>query len=216
MKEEELKRLIGYTVIFAITNWVIIILSLDIDLISFDSLQHFGTAISGVTLFWIFYFRWGWKWAPFKFLFYRPDLNGTWIGCFQTDWRDDKGRGVPIGEIALTIRQNFLFIHLTSFTVRHVAYSYAETLILDTDRGIHKIIYLYSQSRTNPGTEGDRQGATELDIFGEAPLELVGNFWTNAKSIGFLKVRRVSKYHTTSFAEAKKRWPIQQDWETIK
>jgi hypothetical protein len=157
-----------------------------------------------------------WKWIPFKFLFYKPDLNGTWVGCFQTDYRDDKGQGVPIGEIALTIRQTFLFIHITSFTEKYVAHSYAETLILDPDRGIQKLIYLYSQNRTNPGVEGDRQGAAELDIFGKLPLELSGNFWTNAKSNGFLKVRRVSKKHTTSFIEAKKNWPRRQDWSTIK
>ena len=68
MNEEELKRLISYTVTFAITIWVIIILSLKIDFVSFDSLQHFGTAISGVTIFWVFHFRWGWKLSPFKFL----------------------------------------------------------------------------------------------------------------------------------------------------
>jgi hypothetical protein len=72
MKEEDLKKLISYTVIVAVPIWVIIILSLNIDFLSFDSLQHLGTAVSGITILWLFYFRWGWKWIPFKFLFYSP------------------------------------------------------------------------------------------------------------------------------------------------
>jgi hypothetical protein len=48
MKEEELKKLISYTAIIAVLIWVAVILSLNIEFISFDSLQHFGTVISAI------------------------------------------------------------------------------------------------------------------------------------------------------------------------
>ena len=216
MKEEELKKFIGYTASISVLIWIAINVFFQIALLTFDSFQNLGTAVSIVSAFWLFYFRWGWKWIPFKYLFFKPDLNGTWIGSYETDGRNEKGQRVPIGEISLTIRQNFLFIHITSFTDKYVAYSYAENLFLDTNRGIQKLVYLYSQNRVNPGAEGDRQGATELSIFGIPPFELSGNFWTNAKSNGFLKIRRVSKKHISSFSEAKSQWPEKQDWKAIK
>jgi hypothetical protein len=216
MKEEELKKLITYTAFASVLIWIAINLYLKIDLRTFDSFQNLGTAVSIVSAFWLFYFRWGWKWIPLKYIFFKPDLNGTWIGCYETDGLNEKGQRVPIGEISLTIRQNFLFIHVTSYTEKHVAHSYAENLFLDTNRGVQKLVYLYSQNRVNPGAEGARQGATELSIFGVPPFELSGNFWTNAKSNGFLKIRRVSKKQISSFSEAKREWPRKQDWKTIK
>ena len=216
MKEEELKKIIAYTVFVSIPVWVLIILFLKVNPITLDSFQHLGTVVSVVTGFWLFYLRWGWKWKPFKYLFFKPDLNGTWIGYYETDGLDEKGQHVPTGEICLTIRQNFLFIHVTSFTEKYVAYSYAENMLLDTNRGIQKLTYLYSQNRTNPGAEGDRQGTAELSIIGTPPFELSGSFWTNAKSNGFLKIRHVSKKSLTSFGEAKKQWPKKQEWNIIR
>lgn len=216
MKEDELRKLITYTAFVSILVWALIILFLRVNLLTVDSFQHLGTVVSIVTGFWFFYFRWGWKWSPFKYLFPQPDLNGTWIGIYETDGLDEKGQCVPIGEICLTIRQNFLFVHITSFTDKYVAYSYAENLLLDKNRGIQKLAYLYSQNRTNPGAEGDRQGTAELSVLGSTPTELSGSFWTNAKSNGFLKVRRVLKGPVTSFGEAKKKWPKKQEWNTPK
>lgn len=216
MKEEELKKFITYTAFITVLLWIAIILYLKTGPVSFDSFQHLGTVVSIVTGFWLFYFRWGWKWKPFKYIFPKPDLNGTWIGCFETDGLDQKGQRVPIGEIVLTIRQDFLFIHIVSFTDKYVAYSYAENILLDTNRGVQKLVYLYSQNRINPGVEGDRQGTAELSILGTPPLELSGNFWTNAKSNGFLKIKRVSKKPIHSFGEAKKQWPQKLAWNTIK
>jgi len=213
--KEELKRFITYTVVISVLIWTAIIAYLRINPITSDSFQYLGTVVSIVITIWLFYFRWGWKWIPFKYLFSKPNLNGTWIGSYETDGLNEKGQRVPVGEICLTIRQNFLFIHVTSFTEKHVAHSYAENLLLDDSRGIQKLIYLYSQNRTNPGTEGDRQGAAELSIFGTPPLELSGNFWTNAKSNGFFKISWVSKKQVSSFSEAKKAWPKKQDWKTI-
>lgn len=216
MKEEDLRKIIAYTTFVSILGWIAIILYLKIDLIAVNSFQHLGTVVSIVTGFWLFYFRWGWRWKPFKYLFLKPDLNGTWIGCFETDGVDEKGQPVPIGEITLTIRQTFLFIHIISFTDKYVAYSYAENMLLDANRGIAKLVYLYSQNRTNPGAEGDRQGTAELSILGTPPFELSGSFWTNAKTNGFLKTKRVSRKTITSFGEAKKQWPKKQDWNAIK
>lgn len=215
MKEEELKKIITYSVFLSVLIWIGIVLYFKVEFNTFDAFQHLGTAISLVTLGWFFYFRWGWRWTPFKYLFFRPDLNGTWIGYYETDGMDEKGSPVPIGEISLTIRQDFLFIHITSFTEKYAAYSYAEKLLLDKNRGVQKLIYLYSQNQTNLQAEGNRQGTAELSILGESSLQLSGIFWTNAKSNGILKIRHVSKKHIYSFSEAKKSWPKKQDWKTI-
>jgi len=216
MKEDELRKLITYTVFVSILVWIAIILVLEVNPLTTDSIQYLGTVVSIVTGFWLFYFRWGWKWRPFKYLFPQPNLNGTWIGSYETDGYNEKGQRVPRGEICLTIRQNFLFIHITSFTDKYVAYSYAENLLLDKNRGIQKLTYLYSQNRTDPGAEGDRQGTAELSVVGMPPFGLSGSFWTNAKSNGFLKVRRVLKEPVTSFSEAKRKWPKKQEWNTLK
>ena len=215
MKQEDLKRIINVTAVVAILIWVLVIVLLEIDIISLDAIRQLGLIITTLGLFWAFFFRWGWKWPILKPLFNKPDLNGTWIGSFETDWEDKKGQTVPVGEIVIVIRQTFLFVHFTSFTNRFIAHSYAETLLLDDDRGIRRVVYLYSQNRVNPGAEGDRQGTAELSILGEPIKELSGNFWTNAKSNGFLKVRRVSEEWIGSFEQAKSKWPNYQDWQTL-
>ena len=54
----------------------------------------------------------------------------------------------------------------------------------------------------------------DIDCSEIPPLD--DDFWTNAKSNGFLKVQRVSKKRTISFSEAKKKWPKRRDWKTIR
>ncbi|MBD2168471.1 hypothetical protein H6G04_29250 [Calothrix membranacea FACHB-236] len=202
MSQDELTRIIQISVVGALAVGLVYVYVQKLSLLSFSALGGFSTGLSVVTLFWVFYFRWGWRWPILSKLFNKPDLNGTWLGTLTSDWKDPNGRGVEPKDFVIVVRQSFLYLHFVTFTDSFIAFSYAERFWTDAERGIKKVVYLYGQDCTTLGEEGNREGATELRVEGEPPLCLIGRYWSNTKTNGRIEVRRISKKHVDSFAEA--------------
>ena len=99
------------------------------------------------------------------------------------------------------MRQTLLEIHFTTFTNQFVARSYAETFIVDKERGIKQIAYLYRQDNTCIDDENNRAGATELRLVENSTLKMLGQYWSNSKTNGEIEITRISKQHVDSFNE---------------
>jgi hypothetical protein len=144
-----------------------------------------------------------------KKIFGRPNLNGTWIGTYKSEDKDNK----YFGKIVVTIRQSFLFIHFISLTDKFVSYSYGECLLNNENEGIKQVTYFYSQKRLKSDEENIPQGACELSILGrEEDRKLCGEFWTNRPTKGFLELKFVSKHCVDSYQEAETKWSSQEQW----
>jgi hypothetical protein len=205
LKKEELKNIVFISIALAAIIAVSYLYILSADL----TLPYIGRAISfGITVttfFWTYYFTKGWKWEISNWIFYRPDINGTWAGTIISDYIDENGNKVPPIEFYIVVRQSFIRIHFTTFTKDFVGISYAETFALNEDKGLKNVAYLYKKDSTQSNDEHLREGATELRlIIGKDEKKLEGKYWSNTKTQGTVSVTLVSEHHVDSFINAKK------------
>lgn len=205
LKKEELKNIVFISIALAaiIAVLYLYILSADLSLANFARAISFGITIT--TFFWTYYFMKGWKWKISNWIFYRPDINGTWAGTIISDYIDENGNKVPPIEFYIVVRQSFIRIHFTTFTNNFVGVSYAETFALNEDKGLKNVAYLYKKDSTQTNDEHLREGATELRlIIGKDEKKLEGKYWSNTKTQGTISVTLISEKHVDSFINAKK------------
>lgn len=113
---------------------------------------------------------WLWRWNRLQgWLIPFPDLNGTWQGCVQTDWKDDEGEiPGPIPAI-LTIRQSFGRLTCVLRTAEEESHTYLEGLCIDKDAQLRQLCHCYTSRpkaalryRSTP-----HDGAAVLNIIGK-------------------------------------------------
>ncbi len=202
MKKNELKLIVTISVILAVTIAFIYLWVLSIPVDTKNVLKGMSFGLSTTTTFWLFYFYWGWKIYPFSFIFYRPNLNGTWSGQLYSDWKDDHGDTTPAKEFHIVIRQSFYRIHFTTFTDSFVGTSYAETFRLDKDEGLKNIAYLFIKDTSQASNSSIHEGATELRLIESNPRILEGKYFSSQKTNGEIKVNFIAKNHVDSFQDA--------------
>jgi hypothetical protein len=203
MKKDELKLITTISIAIAILIGVAYIIILDKKFNLPDGLRAISFGITLTTLFWTFYFSYGWRLWAFNKIFYRPNLNGTWSGILQSDWENEKGEKVGDIEFYLVIRQSFLRIHFTTFTDSFIGTSYSETFSLKKEIGLKNVAYLYRKETSQDDNEILQEGATELRLVDSKPPELVGKYWSNRKTNGKIDVSFISDKIVDSFNDAK-------------
>lgn len=200
MEKNEINILIRVSILLAfILGFVYLILN-KLEFNFANSLKAFSTSATLIILFWGFYFEWGWKWPVLKKIFYRPNLNGTWRGELFSDWKDEKGIGVKPIKFFIVIRQNFLRINFTTFTNNYIGKSYSEKLILDKERGIKNVAYLY-RKETSQISKDNNEGASELRVIESNTLKMRGKYWSNIKTNGEIDVSFFVKKHFDSYED---------------
>lgn len=205
LKKEELKNIVSITIAIAavISLLYIFIQDAKMTLTNFGRAVSFGISIT--TLFWTFYFTTGWKWNFTNWVFYRPNINGTWSGNLISDYIDEAGNKISPIEFYIVIRQSFIRIHFTTFTKDFVGVSYAETFSLDKDKGLKNVAFLYKKDSSQSNDEHLREGATELRlILSKNEKKLEGKYWSNTKTQGNINVNFITGDHVDSFENAKK------------
>jgi hypothetical protein len=118
-----------------------------------------------------------------------PDLNGVWVGQITTE--DD----VKF-EVRALIRQSLLIteIDLHGESVKSVTLETTPTI----EHNQKKLYYVYNSTPKNPSW-GSYVGSTIFDIIeDQSAIRLSGRYYTNRKSVGRIRLKRVS---TTSHAD---------------
>lgn len=198
MEKNEINILIRVSILLACILGFIYLIFNGSEFNFINSFLAFSASATQIILFWAFYFEWGWKWPVLKNIFYRPNLNGTWNGELTSDWKDEKGNGVEPIKFFIVIRQNFLRINFTTFTNNYIGKSYAEKLILDKERGIKNVAYLY-RKETSQNSNANNEGASELRIIESTVLKMEGKYWSNIKTNGEIEVSFLVKKHFDSY-----------------
>jgi hypothetical protein len=217
MNQTEVKIFASGSIVIGAIVWIIPFLFNDFEVLSLDSLKYSNLGITLAGLFWFSYFKWAWRWGYIRKLLYRPDLNGTWLGEFESDWQNEQGQVNPPKKFVLVIRQHWFTISVRAFTNIQKTESYVETLMLDDNKGTKLLAYLFSEKRSRTGEHGSRQGAAELDLV-ETDINklLEGHFWTQAGTRGYIKVKQISSNdHIDSFDQAENKWSDIDCWESI-
>ena len=134
------------------------------------------------------FIKWGWKSKYLKgWLVPYPNLNGTWRGVIQTNWKNPETNEIP-GPIPaiLSIKQTFSHISCVMRTTEMTSYSFAEEFKLDKDRQIKQLVYTYSSKPllSVADRSAPHDGTITFDLIGDPVEKLKGQYWTARKSTG--------------------------------
>jgi len=202
MKKEELKIIVSISIGLALILAILYLTYNELELNLENGIRSISLGITATTLFWTFYFSFGWKLPLLNKIFYRPNLNGTWYGTLISDWEDENGNIIDPKDFFIVIRQSFLRIHFTTFTDNFVGISYSETFSLSKERGIKNVAYLFRKDTSQNNNEILQEGATELRLIEALERKLEGKYWSNRKTNGTIKVKFINSIHVDSFEEA--------------
>lgn len=153
----------------------------------FDLIRLVPIVVTVDAVAYVAFARWVWRWTFLQdWLVPFPDLNGTWQGHIQTDWRNQNGcKPGPI-PVILTIKQTFGRISCVMRTAEMESHSYVEGFSIDTREQIRRLVYSYT---SNPKV-GLRARSTPHDgtilfrIIGNPVNKLEGEYWTQRKTTG--------------------------------
>ncbi|MFY4859766.1 hypothetical protein ACOTVM_04360 [Aliarcobacter butzleri] len=217
MNQTEIKIFTTVSIIIGAGIWFLLFIIKDFDVSSFDSLKSINIGITVATGVWFVYFKWAWKWKYIRKLLYKPNLNGTWIGEFSSDWKNELGQENPPKKFVLVIRQHWFSISVRAFTDLQKTESYVETLMIDDSKGTKLLVYLFSEKRVGTGEHGARQGAAELDLIEDKTIKVLeGHFWTQAGTRGYIKVNQIVKSDLIdSFEQANNKWQDTSIWAKL-
>lgn len=170
--------------------------------INAESVKKLPEVVTAYLVLHFAFTKWAWRWPVFRgWLVPFPDLQGTWQGELQTTWGDPESGRVPEPiPVTVCIRQTFSSLSVVIFTAESMSYSTAASLSEADDTGLKRLIYTY----TNTPRVGVRErsivhdGAAVLRIVRGPVRTLEGEYWTNRKSTGDLRL----KYRSAKLAEA--------------
>lgn len=218
MNSNDIKKITWITVLLTLIIWLLIQHFVKVAPQSFESLKNLGTATSATAIFWIIYAKFLWTCPIFNKILYKPDLRGTWLGEFQSDWKDKNKKGVAPGKFVIVIRQeDFFSLSVIAYTPEMHSVSNIESLLIDEKKGTKTLGYIYDQKRSTSSEYAAKQGAAQLKLIqGINNKFLSGDFWTLAKSTGYVNVRHTGKtLYVESFDQALEIWPEQAVWASV-
>jgi hypothetical protein len=157
----------------------------------FDVVRLIPVVATADGIVYFIFTAWLWRWNLFQgWLVPFPDLNGTWQGYIQTNWKDPEGkRPGPIPTI-LTIKQSFNRISCVMRTEEMESHSYLEGFCIDKDAQIRRLCYSYT---SNPKTSlrersTPHDGSILFNIIGTPVNKLDGEYWTQRQTTGRVKL----------------------------
>ncbi len=130
---------------------------------------------------------WIWRWKRLQgWLIPFPDLNGTWQGHIQTNWKDEKGQVPGPMPAILTIKQSFGRMSCVMRTEEMESHSYLEGFCIDKDAQVRRLCYSYTsrpkaslRERSTP-----HDGTILFNIIGNPVRKLSGEYWTQRHTTG--------------------------------
>jgi hypothetical protein len=145
-----------------------------------------------------------WHRGPLLRFAHRPYIAGTWVGTLKSYRRDEENQPVESEHpVALVIRQDFTTVSVTMLSAESKSTSSAAH-IFEFQSNDFMLQYQY---QNNPKMAvRDRSpvhsGGSSIEIPGQRPTELDGEYWTARDTRGTYQVRRVSGDHAGTFNEA--------------
>lgn len=162
----------------------------------FMILRKISTTTTISLLFHFLFKKWFWKFKIFRPLIVKvPNLNGVWEGKLESYWEDSNNESIPPIQIKVFIRQDFDSISIEMHSDKMISNSYTANIVTDKNTGAQELIYNYtSKSKIdNRETNPWHDGTTKLFIHDGGNIKLEGEYWTVRKTIGKIRLNRVSK-----------------------
>jgi hypothetical protein len=162
----------------------------------FDFMRPIPTVATADLFLAAFFMKWGWrcKWLQ-GWLVPFPNLNGTWRGQIQTNWKDAQGKTPGAIPVILTINQSFMRISCVMRTAEMESHSYVEGFSIDRERQVRHLCYSYtSKPKANlRGRSTPHDGTILFNIIGKPIQKLEGEYWTQRETIGTITLTFLTK-----------------------
>ncbi len=134
-----------------------------------------------------FFMKWGWRWKLLQgWLVPFPDLNGTWQGQIQTNWKDAQGNKPDRIPVILTIKQTFGRASCVMRTAEMESHSYVEGFSIDREAQILRLCYSYTSKPKSGLRERStpHDGTIVFNIISKRAKKLDGEYWTQRQTTG--------------------------------
>lgn len=186
----------------AVGTWALL-LFIDGQPLTVSLFRPSSLVLSSVIAFVTVFERWLWKWSFFHpWLVTVPNLIGVYKGELDSYWiapTTTTKRGIT--PAFLVVRQTLSGIHVRLYTAESESCSVFGSFVAGSD-GTHELLYTY---RNEPRLEVRTQspihyGGVRLAI-GQKTEQLDGSYWTDRRSTGEMKFRRISRDTPHSFQE---------------
>ncbi len=153
----------------------------------FDFMRPIPKVVTADLLIVAVFMKWFWRWKYLQgWLVPFPDLNGTWVGHIQTNWKDAEGNVPGPIPTMLTIKQSFGRISCVMRTGEMESHSYLEGFCIDNEAQVRRLCYSYTskpkaalRSRSTP-----HDGTMLFNIIGNPVGKLQGEYWTQRQTTG--------------------------------
>ena len=206
MRYLNIKVFLCIIVPLSIFLWVLIIFltELGVDPV-WNAIRKIPTVITIDSGIWLFFAKWAWKWRIFQgWLVPFPVIEGTWNGFMKSTWIDPTTcNTLPPIPFTLVIRQSFLNINCSIYTKESRSISYSADILVDKETKRKQLVYHYTnrpQASVRDRSE-IHDGTVLLNIIGEKPKEMKGEYWTSRKTTGDIEIKFVSKEPQEKFLE---------------
>lgn len=198
MRHLNIKTFLWIIVPLSILLWILIMIFSEVGADPvWNAVEKIPTVISIDFGLWIIFARWAWKWRIFQgWLVPFPVLEGTWSGLMKSTWVDPAtGKILAPIPFTLVIRQSFLTINCSIYTNESNSISYSADILVDKETKRKQLIYHYAnkpQASVRNRSE-IHDGTALLDIIGDKPVEMRGEYWTSRKTTGDIEIKFISK-----------------------
>ena len=145
-----------------------------------------------------------WKYPWLSKLLGRRMVHGLWWGELYSDYVKNPGDPpLPPIPIAFVIRQTYLTLSIKSYTSALPGESMLETLHAHPVTGDANLRYAYQMIRRANAENKATLGYGDL-VLGGKDKELLGNYWTNSPSTGYIRLTLLTRDcdDIRSFADA--------------
>lgn len=147
--------------------------------------------------------RWLWRWRWLQLgLFPMPDIRGTWLVRLRPEapWNNP-----PERQAYMVIRQTYSSVTLRFYTAESASESITARVMRAED-GTFSLAAVYRNTPRLPFRKDSpiHLGALKLDIQGDPPTALSGQYWTDRKSQGELLLSDRKWHLASSFEDGAK------------
>jgi hypothetical protein len=169
--------------------------------------RPFNKVIGALVLALVVCERWAWRWQWLHPWFVStPVLHGTWRGQLVSTWVDPAtGQGVPPIEAYVAVTQTASTIRMRLMTAESESELLGGSIVRDGD-GLPRLFGTY---RNTPKPEFRyrsqiHHGGLFLNVHGEPPRLLEGQYWTDRKTTGSLRFESRSPEIYRHFDDARR------------
>jgi hypothetical protein len=182
--------------------WFVIALFSGSQAVPMVALKTVSIAGTAVTILFLLYDRYIWKWKPVRIFTGKPLVAGTWRGKLRSDY-ERPGETHPIRpiQVAVRIKQTNSNIAITMFTVESESTSRQGLLFKENDdRWCVSWLYENTPRQSVQHRSPEHDGACRLYLSGKSGERLTGRYFTSRKTTGEVELL---DWNTHAYSDAR-------------